>query len=129
VQQRTAELRASEEALRDSEVWLAAQKEAFKAALNAASLETSLGILVRTAVEQWGTGIRCAFYVADANRGELYDVTGMAASYAECVDGFKIASDSLACGLAVHTGQPVITADVTQEPPALKSDGKLDKRR
>src|SRR5262245_59304297 len=115
VQERTAALRASEAALRESEVWLAAQKDAFKAAVNGASLETSLGVLVRAAVEQWGADTRCAFYIADADRAELHHVTGMAASYAECVDGFKIGADSLACGLAVYTGQPVITADVCRE--------------
>jgi two-component sensor histidine kinase len=115
IQKTTAALHASEAALRESEVWVAAQKEAFKAALNGASLELSLGILADTAAEQWGSGTRCAFYIADATRSELHHVTGMSASYAECVDGFKIAEDSLACGLAVYTGQPVTTADVTKE--------------
>src|SRR5262245_33069370 len=112
----TAALRESEAALRESEVWLAAQEEAFQAAINGAGLEASLGILVRNGVTRWGTGTRCAFYIADAAGTELHHVTGMAESYAECVDGFKIAPDSLACGLAVYTGQPVITADVTKEP-------------
>lgn len=116
VRERTAALRESEAALRESEVWLAAQKEAFQAALNGSSLEASLSILVRTAVEQAGTGTRCAFYIADAEGAELRHVTGMTESYAECVDGFKIGPDSLACGLAVYTGQPVITVDVTKEP-------------
>src|SRR5262249_18814549 len=69
-----------------------------------------------TAIDQAGPSTRCAFYIADADGKELHHVIGMLASYAECVDGFKIAPDSLACGLAVYTGQPVITADVTQEP-------------
>jgi two-component system CheB/CheR fusion protein len=46
----------------------------------------------------------------------LHHVVGMSASYAECVDGFKIDADSLACGLAVYTGKPVITPDVKAEP-------------
>src|SRR5262245_40148471 len=46
---------------------------------------------------------------------ELHHVSGMAESYAECVDGFKVGGDSLACGLAVYTGCPVITPDVTKE--------------
>src|SRR5262249_55120909 len=46
---------------------------------------------------------------------ELQHVVGMSESYAECVDGFRIGPDSLACGLAVYTGQPVITADVTED--------------
>jgi two-component sensor histidine kinase len=116
VQERTAALHQSETALRESEVWLAAQKEAFQAAINGAKLETSLGVLVRTAVEQWGSDVRCGFYIADAERAELHHVTGMSESYAECVDGFKIGPDSLACGLAVYTGEPVVTVDVTKEP-------------
>jgi len=63
-----------------------------------------------------GIGTRCAFYIADADGLELHHVTGMSESYAECVDGFKIAPDSLACGLAVYTGRPVITVDVTEDP-------------
>jgi len=115
VQERTAALRESEVARRESEVWLAAQKEAFQAAINGAPLRESLDILVRTAIEQWGADAKCAFYIADANGAELHHVTGMEESYAECVDGFKIGADSLACGLAVYTGQPVITVDVTRE--------------
>src|SRR5215813_7387528 len=107
---------AFERQMHESDVWLAAQKEAFQAAIDGAPLETSLGVLVRTVVEQWGSDTRCGFYIADAVRAELHHVTGMSESYAECVDGFKIGPNSLACGLAVYTGQPVITPDVTQEP-------------
>src|SRR5262245_29031535 len=110
-----AALRDSQAALRDSEAWLAGQKAALQAAVSGAPLEKPLSILVRTAVEQWGDDTRCAFYLADAAGAELHHVTGMSASYAECVDGFKIAADSLACGLAVYTGQPVTTADVTKD--------------
>lgn len=106
----------AEESLRSSEAWLAGQKEAFQAAINGAPLETSLGVLVRTAMEQAGTDVRCAFYIADAEKAELRHVVGMPEAYAECVDGFRIGPDSLACGLAVYTGQPVITPDVTKAP-------------
>ena len=40
----------------------------------------------------------------------------MSEAYRRCIDGFKIGADSLACGLAVYTGRPLITPDVTQEP-------------
>src|SRR5262245_38234589 len=98
---------ALEGQVHESEVWLAAQKEAFQAVIDGAPLETSLGVLVRTVVEQWGSDTRCGFYIADGECAELHHVTGMAESYAECVDGFKIGANSLACGLAVYTGQPV----------------------
>lgn len=97
-----------------SRSWLSAQKEAFQAAMNGASLETSLGILVRTLSNQSRERGRCAFYVADG--GVLRHVVGMSDEYARCVDGFEISPESLACGLAAATGKPVITADVIDEP-------------
>jgi len=105
----------AQEALRRSAKWLAGQKEAFQAAVNAAPLDVSLGVLVKAAVEQTDGEAKCAFYIADASGTTLQHVTGMPEDYAECVDGFKIGPESLACGLAVHTGQPVITPDVTKE--------------
>ena len=99
-----------------SEAWLSGQKAAFQAAVKGASLEASLGILVRTAVKQVGNGIRCGFYIADEAGVKLRHVAGMSDAYAECVDGFKIGADALACGLAVYTNRPVITPDVINEP-------------
>jgi two-component sensor histidine kinase len=110
------EVQQEKTALRENEAWLAAQKEAFQAALNGASLEVPLQVLVRAALDQVDHGTRCAFYVTDPQGAELHHVTGMPDAYSECVDGFKVAANSLACGLAVYTGQPVITADVTKEP-------------
>lgn len=46
----SAQVRESAASLREKEVWLAAQKEAFQAALDGAPLESSLGILVDAAV-------------------------------------------------------------------------------
>jgi GAF domain-containing protein len=109
-------LRESERILRRSQVWLAAQKEAFQSAMNGADLATSLAILVRTAVEQCEVGCRCAFYVANAVGTQLRHVVGMPESYAQRVDGFAISPESLACGLAVATGEPVVTPDVVAEP-------------
>jgi PAS domain S-box-containing protein len=107
---------AAQEALRASEIWLASQKEAFQSAVNGAPLETSLGMLVRTAVEQANTDVRYAFYIVNEAGTELHRVAGMSKAYAETMDGFKIAADSLACGLAAATGRPVITPDVTRDP-------------
>src|SRR5262249_39779876 len=55
----------AEQAQRESEAWMAGQKEAFQAAVNGAPLAKSLDILVRTALEQAGGDARCAFYIAD----------------------------------------------------------------
>ena len=105
----------SAEELRWREAWLAAQKESFQATVDGAPLSVSLGVLVRNVVEQSGD-LRCAFYVANSDRTELDHVTGMSDSFAECVNGFKIGPDSLACGLAVFKDEPVLTVDVTTEP-------------
>jgi signal transduction histidine kinase/DNA-binding response OmpR family regulator len=107
---------AATEALRDRGNWLYGQREALAAALNGAPLETALGILVRTAAGALGDGTRAAFYLANGDGTSLHHVAGMSADYAAAVDGFKIGPESLACGLATHTGQPVLTADVMTDP-------------
>jgi two-component system, chemotaxis family, CheB/CheR fusion protein len=104
----------AEVALRRSQIWLSAQKGAFQAAMNGASLDISLGILIRTLISQAQDERRCAFYIAEGNG--LRHVVGMSDSYARHVDGFRISPESLACGLAVATGEPVITRDVLDEP-------------
>ena len=102
--------------LRESEAWLAGEKEAFQAAASGAPLAVALAALIRTAAAQLGGGAGCAFYVADREAAVLRQVAGRPDAYAECGDGCRIGADSLACGLAAHTGQPVITPDVTREP-------------
>jgi PAS domain S-box-containing protein len=102
--------------LRRSEAWLAAQKEAFQAAMDGAPLEQSLGILVRTAVDQVKDSMQCGFWIADDSRTGLHHVVGLPEDYARRIDGFPIGLDSFACGLAVATGQPVITPNVDDEP-------------
>jgi two-component system CheB/CheR fusion protein len=59
-------------------------------------------------------GRRCAFYIADGEGGSLSHVVGMPESYAKAVSGFEISLESLACGLAVASGKPVITRDVLE---------------
>jgi len=106
----------AEESLRESELWIAGQKQAFQAAVTGASLSACLDILVRTAVKQFRGEARCAFYVADPSGTGLTHVAGMPDDYAECADRFKIGPDSLACGLAAHSGAPRITPDVHEDP-------------
>lgn len=105
----------AETALRDSRTLLAAQNEAFLAAVSDLPLDRSLDPMVRAAVSHFGEA-RCAFYVIEPNGIELRLVAGMTAQYADDVDGFKVGADSLACGLAVHLRQPVVTPDVRLEP-------------
>lgn len=111
-----AERKRAEEALRERAAWQAGQKEALQAALNGAPLETSLGALVGAAIKQLGQSTRAAFHLADPEGASLHHVVGMPADYAECVDGFNIGPESLACGLAMHTGQAILTSDVKNEP-------------
>lgn len=92
------------------------QNAAFRAAMNGAPLAESLGILAASAVEQADGEMRCAFYIAADDDSGLHHVTGMGEDYARHVDGGAIAPDSIACGLAVDTDQPVITPDVREEP-------------
>lgn len=106
----------TETALRRREAWLAGEKEAFQAAVNGAPLATSLGVLAKLAVAQTSGECRCGFYLADAARKGLHHVVGMPEGYARAVDGFAIGPKSLACGLAICRGEPVITRDVHDEP-------------
>jgi GAF domain-containing protein len=104
------------EDLRRSEVWMRAQKQAFRAALGGLPLEECLDILVRTAVAQFDGAVRCGFWIADPPRTGLHHLVGLPADYARTIDGFAIGPDSLACGLAVGTNQIVITPDVLKDP-------------
>ena len=106
----------AEESLRESELWLAGQKQAFQAAVDGSPLSESLDMLIRMAIRQFRGEARCAFYIANAAGTELRHVVGMPEEYARYVDGFKIGPESLACGLAVHIGEPRITPDVCEDP-------------
>lgn len=102
--------------LGEQAAWTRGQREALEAAVNEAPLETSLGVLVRTAREALGGGVEAAFYLASADRTSLRHIVGMSAEYAAAVNGFQVGPESLACGLATHTGKPLITPDVHEEP-------------
>jgi signal transduction histidine kinase len=118
-------------ALRESKLWLSGQKEAFQEAMNGKPLSTSLDALIRTVEEQTLGEARCAFYMIPPNGRGLSLVTGMNEDYAHDVNGFEVGPESLACGLAMHTGAPVITPDVKDEPlwqPWLSMASKHDYR-
>lgn len=98
--------------LRENESWINGQKEAFQAAMNGQPLSASLGALVRTVILQTKNEARAAFYMVPPNGEGLHLIAGMSDEYASDVNGFKVGPESLACGLAMHTGDPVITPDV-----------------
>jgi len=104
-----------QETLFKFQAWRRCQAKALKFTMLGARLDVALGVLTRTASEFIGDGARTAFYIADSAGTTLHHVVGMPAAYAEAVDGFKIGADSLACGLATHTGKAVLTADVAAD--------------
>jgi CheY-like chemotaxis protein len=106
----------ADRALRQREALLAAQGKALEAALDDVPLASSLSLLVGAAVDRYGPSMRCAFYLANADGTALHHVVGMTPAYAKAVDGFAIGAQSLACGLAAHRGEPVLTADVMEDP-------------
>ncbi|UCJ06270.1 PAS domain-containing protein [Chitinophaga pendula] len=110
------EHKKAEIVLRENEAWLDGQKEAFQAAMNGQPLAESLSALGRTVVTQTGGDARFAFYMTPAGQEGLHHIVGMSDAYALKINGFKIGPESMACGLAMHTGEPVITPDIELEP-------------
>ncbi|TWF59218.1 GAF domain-containing protein [Neorhizobium alkalisoli] len=104
------------EQLQDREVWLSGQRQAFASALNDAPLKETLDILVETATSALGEGTRAAFFLTGPDGATLHHIAGMPDDYALVVDGLRVGSESLACGLAAHSGQAVLTADVYLDP-------------
>ena len=102
-------------ALNENESWLNGQKEAFQAAMSGLSLTKSLKALVDTFVAQTNGEARAAFYWVPPGGEGLHHIVGMSDAYAEEVKGFKVGPESLACGLAMHTGEAVITQDVDED--------------
>ncbi len=101
--------------LRENELLLAAQREAFRAAMNGLPLAVSLGYLTDTVVARADDGRRCAFYLANDAHARLRHVVGMGEAYAKAVDEFQLSPESLACGLAVANGEPIVTCDVMDD--------------
>ena len=110
------ERRRAEMLLHESNALLESQKDAFQAAMRGCSLEESLEVLVRRASAFTGGRGRAAFYITSPDGKALHHVVGMHEHYAKCVDGYPVSGESMACGLAVHTGEPVIARDVEQDP-------------
>ncbi len=105
----------AEESLRESELWLTGQKQAFQAAVNGSPLPESLDMLIRTAIKQYRSEAKCAFYIANAAGTELEHVVGMPEEYARWMNGLKIGPESPAFGSAVDSDEPRITPDVRED--------------
>ncbi|MFJ1267071.1 ATP-binding protein [Legionella lytica] len=102
--------------LRENKSWLNGQKEAFQAAMSGLPLTISLKALVDTIIIQTNGTARAAFYRMSAEGTGLYHIVGMPDDYANDINGFKVGPDSLACGLAMYKGEPIITPDVEEDP-------------
>jgi PAS domain S-box-containing protein len=106
----------AEEALSDIVARQSSQNEAFQAAMSGEPLSTSLGILVRSAIQSFNGKARAAFYSFHDNDVTLTHLVGMSDEYARDVDGFKIGAGSLPFELAMVRREPVITPDVKNAP-------------
>jgi two-component system, chemotaxis family, CheB/CheR fusion protein len=109
----------AEQALRMHDERMRRLKEAFQAAAGGAPLEDSLNRVARIVTGETDGQARTAFYLADPEGARLYPVWGagsMPESYLRQVDGSRIEEDSLACGLEISNGSPILTPDVFKEP-------------
>lgn len=80
------------------------------------ALQEILQGLVGVAENRAAGEARAAFYMADDTGTGLHRIAGMSEAYAAYTAGFKVSTQSLACGLAAATRRPIITHDVTQDP-------------
>jgi two-component sensor histidine kinase/CheY-like chemotaxis protein len=94
------------------EAWFAGQRLALESALGEAPLVESLRILVNTATSAFQGDSKAAFYLTGPSGDTLHHIVGMSEAYAMDVDGFRVESDTVACGLAVHRGECIVVADV-----------------
>jgi signal transduction histidine kinase len=112
----TTKLRQTEQALRKYDTWLHGQKEAFRTSINGAPLETSLDILIRSAIEYAGGDTRAAFYLMNSAGTAINHITGMTEEYAELTRDFAIGPDTIGCGRAAFLCEPVICENVDLDP-------------
>jgi PAS domain S-box-containing protein len=82
-----------------------------------AALNEVFTILIRT-VEEVQPGLCCSILLLDQETQRLYlgAAPSMPANYNDAIDGMAIGPDIGSCGTAAHTGQRVISHDVTTDP-------------
>lgn len=85
------------------------------AARRRAALQEVLEGMVSVTANRSEGEARAAFYIANDGGTNLHRIAGMNAAYGAYTAGFKIGTQSLACGLAAAIRRPVITDDVTQD--------------
>lgn len=108
----------TEETLRRSELLLAGQKTALELAMSGVHRDEVLNCIASKARQQTGDGARIALFLVDAQtqRLQFAATAGMPANYAHIVASLEISPNTPSCGLAVYSGQPVITKDVFVDP-------------
>lgn len=94
---------------KQAEAVIQGQREAMEVALKGGSLAASLGVLVDAAREQYGDGVRAAFYLANEDRTRLRHIVGMPDGNAEDMDGFALTGAWLGI-------DPILTTDVMTDP-------------
>jgi len=105
-------LRKSQKALQRNESWIKGQKEAFLSSINGAPLKDSLDILIQCATEYLGEGAKASFFLMNPNGKTINHVTGLGDEYTRIIGDFPVGPKSIGCGLAAHTGKPVIYSNV-----------------
>lgn len=80
------------------------------------TLQEALEDLVNVAANRLEGKARAAFYIPNEFGTGLHRVAGMNAAYGAHTAGFKIGSQSIACGLAAAIHRPVLTYDVAHDP-------------
>lgn len=105
-------------ALRASEVRTRRQNEALQLAARGAPLEESLNLVAEMVAAETDGHARTAFYITERGGTQLHAVRGagnMSDAFLDLVDRLLSDDGSLACGLAMPTGQPVMIRDVLEE--------------
>lgn len=108
------ERKRAEQELQSSEARLRGLKEAFQAAVSEVPLEVPLQILAQMARGQLTGSPRLAFCTMDPDGTCLHPIHGvgqMPEQFLQTIDSLKVGADSAPCGLAVHSGMPVIVKD------------------
>jgi len=96
--------------------WMRGQCAALETAVSGASLETSLGILARTASEAFGGEACAAFFLADRDATFFRHVVGLPAEQVAALDELRISPESLARRQPAGPRDSILAIDVREDP-------------
>ena len=100
-----------------SEAVLDGQRRALELAVNGASLDSILEVLVST-IEDQAHGALASILLLDPDGLHLRHGVAprLAPAYCRALDGTRIGPDVGSCGTAAHSGRPVIAVDIATDP-------------